>query len=158
MREIPLTQGRVALVDDADYEWLSAYRWHAHLSNKNWYARRKEVRDGKVVRVYMHRHIAGTPSGLQTDHIDGNSLNNCRANLRSATNSQNGMNKGKIVRARASKYKGVNRHRSGWQAAIQINGVCFCSKTLTDEAEAARAYDELARKHHGDFARLNFPA
>lgn len=157
MREIQLTKGKVAVVDDGDYEALAGYPWQA-IFVKKWYARRQEYRDGKVVRVYMHRQIAGTPKGLQTDHIDGDTLNNRRANLRIVTPAQNSMNRAKTSGAKISPYKGVFRHNKKWRAEIRIAGAKYRSVVFDRPEDAALAYDNLARKHHGEFARLNFPS
>ena len=96
MREIPLTQGRVAIVDDEDYEALNAFKWNmsrrAHTVYAGRHARRK---DGRCTREYMHRVVLAMKlrrplaKGEQTDHINGEGLDNRRENLRLATRSQN---------------------------------------------------------------------
>lgn len=98
MREIPLTQGKVALIDDEDYEELSQYKWTAHHRAKNtWYAVRyvgKRV-DGKRVGVHiqMHRVITNCPDGLVVDHINHNGLDNRKENLRTVTAAVNAGNR-----------------------------------------------------------------
>jgi len=93
----------------------------------------------------------------RVDHTDGNGLNNCRANLRSATQSQNGMNRRK--QGNKSGYKGVSRatNSNRWQARIRVNRKATHIGTFDTRIEAARAYDEAALVLHGEFARLNFP-
>jgi hypothetical protein len=97
MKLIPLTQGKFAMVDDADFDWLNQWNWQANLIKGIWYATRgirepKIARGiyGKVVRVSMHRVILDLKDRWELgDHLDGNGLNNQRSNLRKATNSQN---------------------------------------------------------------------
>jgi len=96
VKEIPLTQGKVALVDDADYEWLMQWKWHASRSGSNgvFYAVRTEGPKGGSTRIYMHREILGLSKGgrLQGDHVNHNTLDNRRTNLRSVTRSENSWN------------------------------------------------------------------
>jgi hypothetical protein len=152
MREIPLTQGKVALVDDEDYERLSCHKWRA-LRNKNrWYA----MRDGGGRKILMHREIMGAPQGLQVDHIDGNGLNNQSCNLRICTNAENQHNQG-VRSSNTSGFKGVSwykRYRK-WQVAIRIDGERKYLGYFSNKVEAARAYDNAAKRYHGEFARLN---
>lgn len=91
MKTIPLTQGKVALVDDEDYEELSRFKWCATKNRRGkFYAVRGGPRaGGGSPTVQMHVVIAGTPAGMDTDHIDGDSLNNQRSNLRICTRAEN---------------------------------------------------------------------
>lgn len=156
MREIPLTQqDEVVIVDDADYEWLSKYRWYR---TGNGYAMRHKKRDsdGKNSFVLMHREILGTPDGLLTDHINHNRLDNRRANLRIADYAQNAWNKPHRSTG-TSKYRGVTW--SGffrkWVAHITVRKKRTCIGCFKDEMEAAKAYNAAALKYHGEFATLN---
>lgn len=146
-RAIPLTQGKYAIVDAADYEWLSRWRWYFVQG----YVGRGENVDG---RFLMHREILNAPNDMDVDHKDGNGLNNTRANLRLATQSQNLCN-----RVAESGYKGVGfQKRNGkWRARIKINRKEIYIGEFASAEDAARAYDVAALKHHGEFARLNFP-
>lgn len=160
MREIPLTKGRVALVDDADYERIAFYRWHC---TSNGYAART-TRVGDVVTqsyVLMHREVLGFPPEPHIDHADGDKLNNCRANLRACSASQNQGNAPKRKRhgVSASPYKGVTWQRSvgRWQASIYVDGRQVSLGLYGHESDAALAYDRAARERWGSFARLNFP-
>lgn len=157
MREIPLTKGKVALVDDEDHEWLSAWKWQALVVKTKRYAFRTYKQEGRTRTVYMHRAIAADIRG-EVDHVDGDGLNNQRANLRPASDSQQRQN----ARRRSdntSGFKGVTR-RSGvrpWSARIKRDGICRHLGAFTTPEEAARAYDRAALELFGEFARLNFP-
>jgi hypothetical protein len=126
MKEIPLTQGKVALVDDEDYERVMAYKWYAAMQGRQWYALRKVQRDGKQTTVEMHRFILDAgDSPLQVDHINGNGLDNRRVNLRLGTRSENQRNS---YKHRAGRLPGTYLMKRGyrlarpWQAQIWIDG------------------------------------
>ncbi len=147
----------LALVDAGDLERVADYQWRLLRGhNGRLYAYATGL-------VYMHRLVLGTPPGYETDHINGDGLDNRRANLRVASCSQNSANAGKPRRPggepTSSTYKGVSwdRSRSRWQAKIEIDGRCHNLGRYDDEAEAARAYDVAAHVAWGEFARLNFP-
>ena len=153
-REIPLTRGYVALVDDDDYDWLSEHRWSAVGSEaKGVYAATQVRVAGQRRTVLMHRLIAGATPGQLVDHVDGATLDNRKANMRLCTHSQNMQNS----RRRDGGYKGVTRHRGLWRAAICVDRRTIQSRVLTSAIAAARAYDRLALEHHCEFAKLNFP-
>ena len=159
MREIQLTQGMVAKVDDEDYERLSRHKWYANKSYSVWYARRVEkLPDGKWVTIRMHREIMGAKPGQQLDHIDGNGLNNTRSNLRFATNQENARNRG-FRSDNTSGFKGVswNDQRGKWTAYIRLNGKQKHIGVFDSVVKAACAYDAAALDAYGQFARLNFP-
>lgn len=153
-REIPLTQGKFAIVDDADYEYLMQWKWCANFQHGIWYA----VRTVRPTLIRMHRIILDAPSGIVVDHRDGNGLNNSRSNIRLCTTSQNLHNISRI-KGSSSTYKGVSwcKSRQVWEAQIKCNGISKYLGRFADELEAAKAYDEAARILHGKFARLNFP-
>lgn len=152
MKEIKLTQGKTALVDDSDYDYLNQWKWYAQKDRYTYYAVR---RDGKR-RMKMHRVILGLgyDSNLFPDHIDHNGLNNQRSNLRIATRSQNAANRSSI-RTAVSKYKGVAPMRKRWQAHIVKDGVQKYIGLFKNEIDAALAYNIEAKKLHGEFAHLN---
>lgn len=151
-KEIPLTKGVVALVDAADFDWLS--RWNWSVSSEG-YARRGTRVAGKQVMFYMHRLMAGCPDGLKVDHINGDRLDNRRANLRIATSSDNAVNR--VKPAGPSGYRGVRWHCGGWAMKLVRHGKHYRGYGFRSAEEAARAYDAAARIHHGEFAVLNFP-
>lgn len=153
--EIPLTRGKVALIDEEDFPLVSKHRWYTHRTPHSLYARTKITRNETES---MHRLILGLNSWeLVADHRDGNGLNNTRANLRTATRLQNSFNVKK--NKGRSRFKGVfqKSDRSGWLAAIKRGGVRTNLGRFTDEVEAALAYDNAARELFGEFAKLNFP-
>ena len=105
MREIRLTQSYITQVDDSDFEWLSKSSWHAHVSggykqciSRKVYARRGTLRKGVNKKYYMHREIMDAPKEMVVDHIDGNSLNNQRANLQIVTQLENIKNSGPLFK------------------------------------------------------------
>lgn len=155
MKEIPLTQGKVALVDDEDYDWLMQWKWCAALSrgSRNWYA--VAYINGK--RTLMHRFIMNAQKGQTLDHINGDGLYNCKSNLRFCTPTQNTQNQ-KLRENTSSKYKGVSWYLRAkkWQASIMYNKKYIHLGHFTDEEKAARAYDNAAVVLFKEFARLNF--
>jgi len=154
VREIPLTKGKSAWVDDADHQRVSALKWHAtrdHRHPERYYAYRKIGHRGPSQS--MHCFIMQPPKGMEVDHEDGDGLNNQRNNLRVCTKSQNMANM--VSRTNRHGFKGVARHKFGWMAQIQQNKKRHCSYHDTPE-EAARAYDSMARRLFGTFAKTNF--
>lgn len=161
MREIPLTQGFVALVDDADYsQVMSAGKWFAHKGRSGLvYARRNSsTKAGPSRTVHMHSFIYGGSSLV--DHVNGNGLDNRRANLRQATHEQNARNR-KMRTDATSGFKGVGRNKSTnrpFFATICLPGNQHKYLGGFESPElAAHAYDAAAIQHFGEFARLNFP-
>lgn len=158
MKKIPLTKGYVAIVDDEDYNELSKHKWCADNSSKtNVYALR---RVGKKLSR-MHNEIIGRKDGLEIDHINGNGLDNRRANLRFCTRSQNRMN-GRKNADNTSGYKGVTKSKKSpnnpWHAHIKFNGITKHLGNYKTKEDAARAYDAAAKELHGEFCSLNFPS
>jgi len=152
-RLIPLTRGQFAIVDAKDYPLLSQYTWFTEGTPKNYYAVRKE--NGKSIK--MHRQITNAPDHLVVDHIDHNGLNNRNSNLRNATFTQNCQNQRRLSH-KTSKYKGVhwNKRQKKWAAQITSNKISHHLGYFHDEIESAKTYDKAARKHHKEFAVLNF--
>jgi hypothetical protein len=159
MKEIKLTRGQVALVDDEDFEELSKYSWHAvwNKTGNKFYAQHNYRVKNKTKTLRMHRLILGlTDPKIQCDHKDGNGLNNQRENLRKATNRQNQMNQKKRLNC-SSKYTGVSwsTEKRKWRSYIRIDDKYKYLGYFDDEIEAAKAYNEAAEKRSGEFANLN---
>lgn len=155
-REVPLTKGKVALVDEGDYEKVAARKWQASYYNGIWYARCSVYQFGAKYALFMHRVILDAPAGAEVDHKDGNGLNNRRSNLRLATSRNQKCNVG-IRKDNTSGYKGVTRSGGKWKAYIKHSGkVAHLGMASTPEA-AARIYDAKARELYGEFAWFNFP-
>lgn len=157
MKKIPLSQGKVALVDDEDYDYLMQWNWCVKKHRGTYYARRSNwiVGQGQGKATYMHRIIMNTPDNMITDHIDHNGLNNQKTNLRVCTTRDNLRNRTPKGR---SGYLGVfycNKQRSIY-AKINVNRIQSYLGTYATEELAARAYDEAARKIYGEYANLNF--
>lgn len=157
-KQIPLTQGKFALVDDDMYDYLMQWKWNAHWTGKCFYARRDVWNAGKRSRIYMHRLVLQAQKGTKVDHRNNiETLNNTRENLRICTSSQNMCNVGLKANNRSG-YKGVywEKYTQKYRAAIAFNNIKFKLGRFVDPIEAARAYDAKARELHGDFARTNF--
>jgi hypothetical protein len=154
-RTIPLTSGKEAIVDANQFEFVSRWFWHARFSHGTWYA--TTVEKGK--RLHLHNLICPPNKGFIIDHRNGDGLDNRQRNLREATPSQNQQNRLAVVRQKTSQYRGVcwNRACKKWQADLMFQQVNHNLGWYVVEEDAARAYDEAARKYFGDFARLNFP-
>jgi hypothetical protein len=157
MREIRLSKGLVAIVDDDDFEWLSQWKWSASGAGARQYAVRHTVSpEGRRRHVAMHRAILRAPDRFDVDHRNRNTIDNRRENLRLATQAQNNANS--ESRPGESRFKGVCRTKPGgrWKAWIRTKGRTIHLGVFDEERDAAHAYDAAARKHFGEFARPNF--
>jgi len=156
-KEIILTQGKVAIVDDSDFEYLNQFKWHVNKQGNTYYVIRYK-RTSLKKRVYesMHRLIMKPDKGFVIDHLDGNGLNNQRNNIRICTVSQNSMNRNKTVKNKSG-FKGVIwwERNSTWKAEIRLNKKKIYLGYYENIIDAARAYNAAAQKYHGEFANIN---
>ena len=166
MKSIDLTQGKVTWVDDSDYEELSKYNWHFAKGYAKGYARRYAKLDDvwarqnakknkKYVWIPMHRQIMQTPEGLITDHINLNTLDNRKSNLRVATSSQNQHNRGK-QKNNSSGFKGVtfDKERNKWIAQIWFKNKYIKLGRFDNIEDAVSARRLTGERLHGEFARM----
>lgn len=153
MKEIPLTRGLVAIVDDQDFEELLKYKWHALKGKFTFYAARSS---GKKV-ILMHRQILGiSERTMFVDHINGIGVDNCRTNIRACSMNENNTNK-RGYKNNISGAKGVGIMKGGkkWRALITHNKKQVYLGCFDTPTEAAKAYNEAALRLHGEFAFLN---
>ena len=141
MKKILLTQGKVALVDDKDFESLNAFKWCATKDHNTFYAQRKSPTINGQQTILMHREIMNIPDGMQTDHIDRNGLNNQKENLRVVTNQQNAFNQN-------AKGYTFNKPMQKFQAKIKLNGKQIHLGYFETASEAREAYLEAKKIYH----------
>ena len=147
-----LISGQTVLLDDMDLDWLRAQPRSLFLlgSGKYWYPAFKY----KGSTLFLHRFVTKVQRGLYVDHIDHNTLNNLRSNLRICTQSENQGNRRKTAN-KTSIYKGVSKARHRWMSVITKEGKNYFLGYFLTEIEAAAAYDVAAKKIFGEFALLN---
>ncbi|HEY5590690.1 MAG TPA: AP2 domain-containing protein [Paludibacter sp.] len=161
MKEIKISKGFIALVDDEDYERVNQFNWNAINGKQTKYAVRCRKINGKWRNQLLHLFILGYENkiakNIEVDHEDHNGLNCQKYNLRICTSSQNGMNA--LPRKNGtSKYKGVcfNKAANKFIAQVSYNKKVIFLGYFNDEIEAARVHDVAAKKYHGNFSFLNF--
>ncbi len=157
---VALTQGYFTLVDENDLPWVSRGTWHAVVVPRRSQEPLVYARGGFKRRLgYLHRHIIGVldDPAVRVDHINGDTLDNRRSNLRIATHAENLRNRGKPGNNKSG-YKGVcyDKNRNKWHSCISYRGRQINLGRFDTPEAAARAYDEAALIYHGDFAKLNF--
>lgn len=159
-RRIPVKQGQIAIVDPDDYQRLKKYKWYVCKGKRTFYAVRYIPKQEEQSRknAYMHYLVIDIPDGMYCDHINHNGLDNRKANLRAATPTQNNRHRRKHIKPTFSIYKGVCRVKGTklWCSRISVNGKRINLGYFDSEIEAAKAYDEGAKRYHGEFAVLNF--
>ena len=161
MKKIKLTQGKYALVDNFDFEWLSQWKWgfspSGHSEGKGYASRTMHLGYDKnhkrlLKRIYMHRAILHPPTDMVSDHINGNGLDNRRSNLRAVTKAENYILRSKKLGSK-SKYKGVTTSGKKWQARIAFKGEQYYLGTYPTELGARLVYLRAAKHLHGEYAR-----
>ena len=152
-REIPLTRGAVALVDDEDYDWLSQWCWRL---NSHGYAIRSFKLDGKTRYLNMHRIVMDAQRGQYVDHIDHNRLNNRRANLRFVTAQENQRHRRTFCN-NSTGFKGVSFLHNQWHARLGLDRQMIHLGFFDDLQVAAQVYDAAARRVFGEFTLPNLP-
>lgn len=156
---IPLSQGLEAIIDSEDFNRLSQYKWAVTRSRDQApYAQSsvKCITTGKFISIRMHRLLLNCPKGMEVDHINGNTLDNRKSNLRVTTRGENAKNR-KVQRNKTG-YKGVfiNNRGQGYSARIQVDGKRINIGTYKDPLDAAKAYDNAALLYHKQYAKTNF--
>jgi len=152
MIEIPLTQGKVAIVDDEDLDLVDGYNWVAAYDKGRWYA---QAWRNSASNWRMHRLIMQADSSHEIDHINGDGLDNRRENLRFVSRAENTQNAKKRENT-SSQYKGVSKSGKRWRAYIRVNGKLYSLGSYKTELEAAMSYDYAAKEHYGEYANTNF--
>jgi hypothetical protein len=157
MKEIPLTQGKVALVSDHRYEYLMQWKWHArHRLGGGWDAGRTVLGHKTVL---MHRVIMNAPESVIVDHADGDGLNNVDENLRACTKTENNRNR-RINKNNTHSFKGVSKRPNcpirPYKARIHVNGKLIHLGHFSTAEDAARAYDAAAKVYFGNYAKTNY--
>jgi len=162
MKQIPLTQGKFALVDDEDFDFLMQFKWRFCKSiNGTGYAVRTTPREFvngrlKAHSVLMHRQIMSAPKNLEVDHADRDKLNNQKYNLRLCTHAENQRNIG-LTSKNTSGYKGVfwSEKDKKWISILMVNGETKRLGYFKKIEDAKIAYDKACIFYHGDFAKPN---
>jgi hypothetical protein len=155
MKEIQLTQDKVALVDDEDFEYLNQFKWYAKKCKYTFYAVRAITHNKKQITTPMHRVILNTPTNMEVDHNDHNGLNNQRLNINNCTHRENRCNK-RVFTKGSSIYRGVRISRNQFRATIKFHNKSINLGSFKSEIEAALVYDKKAIELQGIYAILNF--
>lgn len=155
---IPLVYGGVTLVDREDANTFKSLKWTGKRLDgmTTLYAYCRITENGRRRHLLLYREITKAPKGTHVDHINHDTLDNRRSNLRVCSVSENCMNQ-KEARSNKSGYKGVcwKKDRSKWASQICVNRRVMCLGYFSDPECAARAYDEAAIMHFGEFALTN---
>jgi hypothetical protein len=150
---LELTKGAETTIDIEDVLLLTSMSWYISTNGYAVFAPRRPK-----PMVFLHRLVAqrsGICMSNLVDHIDGNRLNNRRANLRAATAHENARNERRVRPGKMSRFKGVYCHMGRWRALITAGGRQMCVGNFSSEVEAAAAYDAAADRLHGTFAATN---
>lgn len=159
MKEIILTQGKITQVDDEDYEKVKFLRWYAYYDPalRGFIAQRNVTElNGTRKTIYLHRTIVDAPKGMVVDHVNHDTLDNRKENLRICTHAENMLNRRTYINNKSG-YKGVSWHKEKkkYRAGIRAMNKKYFLGYFDDPKEAARAYNEASIKYHGKFGSLN---
>jgi hypothetical protein len=154
-KQIQLTKGQFATVDDSDFEYLNQFKWHLVEKTHKFYAYRRDysLNKTKGIMISMHRVIMNAKPGTIIDHINQDGLDNRKENLKFVSKSQNAFNSG-IKSHNTNGFKGIEKSGTKWRASIKIDGIRFRSDNFVSKEEAAQAYNKLAKLVY-EHAHLN---
>lgn len=162
MKLIQLNRGQFAKVDDEDFENLSLYKWWAppeRKTSKSYVIGYIKNPGEEPKRLLMHRLLMNPDKSQVVDHINGDTLDNRRSNLRVCTNQENSRSRAKrLQKNNTSGFTGVVASSvfGKWGARIKVNGKAIHLGTFETKEDAAKAYDKAAKKFHGEYATLNY--
>jgi len=156
MKEISLSQGKIAIIDDEDYLIACQYKWCAVQGKYTWYAVTRQKFDGKYKTLYLHRFLMQPSIEMEIDHKDGDGLNCLRSNMRLCRSLDNNRNR-KIQRGNKSGYKGVrwDSRLKKWRSEISVKNKVIHLGVFIQKEDAGLAYNEAAKLHYGEFAKQN---
>ena len=157
MKEIKLTQGKMTLVDDEDFERVNQFKWFAHWNGYNWYASRNIKHNTKRTTISLHREILKIQKKEMIDHRNGNSLDNRKSNLRFATRNQNMHNRKNPQKNNKLGIKGVSwlKKAGKFHAQIKVANKNIHLGLFNVLGDADSAYRKAEEKYFGEFARCN---
>lgn len=157
--KLELTQGQHTTIDDDDSERVNKFKWYAAKRKGGYVAETSFRKDGKKVNVTLHRFITNCPKGMDVDHLNHDTLDNRKENLRVCSHHENTLNRRKYSNSSAtSEFKGVrvDTNTGKFIAAISVEGKEKYLGIFEEEIDAAREYDKAAMFYHKEFAVLNF--
>ena len=161
MKEIYLTRGKIAFVDEDDFRRANQFSWQAQKIQNGWIVKRgiwdATTRNNRSQSLASF--LLNLPTGIRADHIDGNPFNNSRKNLRVCTKTENDRAFRRKAAGKSSRFRGVcwRSRQSRWTAQIESAGVYIHIGSFQKEEDAAHAYDAKAKELFGEFSHLNFP-
>lgn len=159
MKKIELTKGHVALVDDEDFDRVNQFKWYSSFNGRSSYAKRRpwDKKEKKYFTLAMHRFIMKPEKDQLIDHINHNTLDNRKCNLRICNMTQNCANSLKPKGITSSKFKGVSwcKRDKKWICGIMINYKKIYLGRYDSEVESAQIYNNKAKELFGEFASLN---
>ncbi len=158
MKHIPIDkQGKFIIVDDDDFPFLSKYKWHNRGGKIPYFCRSVYIKGKNPKSIYVHRMIMKAKKGEVVDHIDGNTFDNRKKNLRLCTGKQNSRNRVRLNKNNTSGFKGVSffKPTGHWMVQVMFNGKRAYTGFFKEKIEAAKKYNEIALKYYGEYAVLN---